>query len=193
MRRLLVFCLAMAAMPCLAQVPGPADFNEGSTVTYDASSQTYSFSWWGRAGRTYAIQESDDLIHWNYVPVFESGTDAVIEWGFTSTSRHFFVRLRYSDAVAVAPNDFDGDGLSDMAEVQNGDDPFSFTTIASGFPNSWAASYGLEPGADASLGSSDQLSYTYDDADRLTNVTAPTTAAVGIVLDEEGNVTTINQ
>ncbi|MEM1157605.1 MAG: hypothetical protein AAGH72_05045, partial [Verrucomicrobiota bacterium] len=72
--------------------------NEGVQVEQDAVSGDWQLKWWGKLGRTYFIQHTNDLrSDWSWVPLVESGGDAVREWGFTSTSDRFFLRLAYSD------------------------------------------------------------------------------------------------
>ncbi len=115
--------------------PTPGAPNEGSALQYDADNQIYHFKWWGRSGRTYFLQSSQDLMQpWNWIPVIETGEDAIKEWAFTSTADMFFVRLRYTDRPTYDPinEDFDGDGVSNILEVQQGSDPFDFYSQSSG-------------------------------------------------------------
>jgi hypothetical protein len=72
----MLLCLAAGAM---AQAPG--QLNSGSQVSYSGTTGVYTFSWWGVAGYTYLIQTSDDLVNWSYLPIVESGSNAVIQWG----------------------------------------------------------------------------------------------------------------
>jgi hypothetical protein len=77
---------------------GPNELNAGSQMIYSGSSGT--FSWWGVAGSTYLIQTSDDLVNWSYLPVVESGSNSIIEWGFTSNSSSLFMKLEYITVTA---------------------------------------------------------------------------------------------
>lgn len=116
------------------------DENEGSTLERDEPNEIWRFKWWGKTGRTYFIQHSEDLMLWNWVPVVESGNDAVKEWGFTSTSDKFFLRLRYTDTPSNDPenDDFDLDGVANLAEVMQGSNPFSWEdTDNDGLPDDW--------------------------------------------------------
>lgn len=131
-----------------ARAQGPSDSNEGSRLIWDNTNSIYRFSWWGRSGRTYFIQHSDDLTQWIYVPVIEPGTDAVKEWGFTSTGGKFFLRLKISDQTATDPNsaDFDGDGVSNYDELLQGTDPLSSVDSDNdGLPDDWETRFGLNP------------------------------------------------
>lgn len=101
----------------IAQTPsGPG---EETRLTHDGSTGTFTFSWWGRAGRTYVIQHSDDLMQWHYVPIIEVGSDQLIQWGFTSTAHKMFLRLKYTASPPGDPLhvDIDGNGLPDDWEL----------------------------------------------------------------------------
>ncbi|WP_172683375.1 Ig-like domain-containing protein [Verrucomicrobium spinosum] len=89
----------------------------------------YNLSWWGRSGWTYFIQQSEDLVNWQYVPVVEAGGGEVISWGFSSTAERQFFRLRLSDAPAggdPGAADFDGDGMGNAQELAAGGDPLNY-------------------------------------------------------------------
>ena len=95
------------------------DPNEGMHLTQDLVEDTFSLSWWGHPSRTYFIQQSEDLIHWNYIPVIEAGQNKVIEWGFATNADKLFLRLKYTDIVTADPfnDDFDSDGISNIHEL----------------------------------------------------------------------------
>ncbi len=94
------------------------DDNEGTRVTVLGPAGAFKLSWWGRAGRTYLIQQSDDLDQWNYVPIIEVGQDQVIEWGFTSTAEKMFFRLTYADEDDPNSGDINGNDLPDIWELE---------------------------------------------------------------------------
>jgi hypothetical protein len=123
----------------LAQTPD--DHNEGSKLEWDSANSIWRFKWWGRQGRTYFIQHSDNLLDpWQWVPAIESGNDSVREWGFTTTGDKFFVRLKCSDIPTTDPSnaDFDGDGVPNLFEVLNGFNPFGLVdAAANGMPDEW--------------------------------------------------------
>lgn len=193
--RTMMALLVMLAFRLSVQGQTATALNEGLGISYSSSTNSFTVSWWGRVGRTYFIQQSDDLLHWNYLPLIESGADDVISWGFSTTASRAFVRLRYTDIATSDPQnaDFDGDGLSNIMELQNGSDPLASDSHGTGTPDGWAAGYGLEPGADMSLDGSNHLVFTYDDSGRVIQMAAPSTTAVGVVFDAEGNVTAVNQ
>ena len=160
----LVFALGVPQFQSIAQTP--TDINEGSRLEFDGANQVFRFKWWARSGRTYFIQHSDNLLNpWQWVPAVESGNDSIKEWAFATTGDKFFVRLKYSDAATSNPggDDFDGDGISNLAEVQQGMNPFNVDSDGDGMSDGWELTHGLNPVMnDASLDS---------DGDGLSNLT----------------------
>ena len=149
--RLLLFSLLVfACLGTVARAQTSTDPNEGCQLSQDSTTGAYTFSWWGRAGRTYFIQQSDDLVTWTYLPVIESGTEQVIQWSFTSNQPQFFLRLKYSDIPTDDPfdADFDGDGISNWNELLQGTDPLVANFDNNGLPSDWEAFYGIAPGTD---------------------------------------------
>lgn len=154
-RAILMACVGLVSTVLLpAQNPG--DPNEGSRVQWDAANGIWRLKWWGKAGRTYFIQHSDNLAEpWQWVPVIESGHGSVREWGFTTSGDRFFLRLRHTDAPTtdLENGDFDGDGLGNMEELLLGTDPLKADTDGDGIPDGWEVEHGLNPfeSADAAL------------------------------------------
>jgi len=165
MRVLLTLLVGFVALTT-ATAQTSTDPNEGSRLTYDSLLGSYEFSWWGQPGRTYFIQQSDDLSAWEYLPLIESGAGDVLAWGFTSTASKLFLRLRYSDIPTSDPfnDDFDGDKISNYDEVVFGTDPLSAVdTDANGLPDDWERFYfghtGVDPNATAPGGGMTNLQH----------------------------------
>ena len=102
------------------------DLNEGTKLEYDGTNEIWRLKWWSRAGNTYFMQHSEDLVTWNWVPAIEAGGDSVKEWGFISNGDRFFMRLQHTDIPSTDPenDDFDGDGFSNLEEILAGSHPF---------------------------------------------------------------------
>ena len=130
---LALICVLVLAGTLFA--PNVNDPNEGAVFTHDSGSH-YTFSWWGRSGRTYFLQHSEDLQTWIYFPdVIESGANWPLSYGFSvSGPSRFFLRLRYTNIPTGNPSaaDFDGDGLSNFDELQRGTDPLNPDTDGDG-------------------------------------------------------------
>ncbi len=131
----------------------PDEVNEGTKLEYDSVNSIWRFKWWGRSGRTYFIQHTDDLQTWSWVPIVEPGNDSIKEWGFTTTSDKFFWRLQYWTGPTTDPegDDFDGDGISNLAEVQQGLSPFKIDSDGDGMPDGYELANGLNPLVNDSL------------------------------------------
>ncbi len=164
-----LFLIAATLVP-LVEAQTPDDPNEGSRLEWDAANSIWRFKWWGRPGRTYFIQHSDDLHTWVWLPLVEPGNNAVREWGFTSTGNKFFLRLMYSDLASSDPenDDFDGDGVSNLAEVMQGTSPLrTADSDSDGLPDDWETTMGLDPqsgsGSDGATGDADQDGLTNEE------------------------------
>ena len=145
MKKILISLSCLFALVGITLAQGPTDPNEGSRLSSNSVTGVYTFGWWGRYGRTYFIQHSDDLIHWSYFPVIETGLDQPIQWGFTSTGNRFFVRLRYTDIPTYNPftADFDSDGVGNYNELMQGTDPLSAQMDANGLPFDWETYFNI--------------------------------------------------
>ena len=125
-----------------------SDPNEGSKLEYDSANSIWRFKWWGREGRTYFIQYSEDLGEpWQWLPLIETGGDSIIELGVTTTADRFFLRLKCSDIATSDPegSDFDGDTISNIDEILQGLSPFSPDSDGDGMPDGYEVSSGLDP------------------------------------------------
>jgi hypothetical protein len=130
--RILLGCFFLQALYVGAWSQTATDDNEGTKLEYDSANDIWRFKWWAKAGRTYFVLHSEDLVTWTWVPIVEPGDASVKEWGFTSTTDKFFLRLKYTDQATSDPegDDFDNDGVSNLEEVQNGTDPLSLPAAA---------------------------------------------------------------
>jgi hypothetical protein len=132
MKRSLCGGFALIGSVLALAAPTAGDLNEGTQVSLDSGTGAFTFAWWGRANRTYFIQTSETLTTWTYLPVIETGTDAVIQYGFTSNGTRLFFRLRHTDQTSTDPNmaDFDGDGIPNGWELAHGLDPLNASDAA---------------------------------------------------------------
>ncbi len=141
MKRHLPGLIASLAAAASLWAQGPDDPNEGSRFEFDSTHSIYTFSWWGRAGRTYFVQRSEGLLDWSYVPgLIEPGDGSVVAWDFTIPENRLFLRLQSTDIPTDDPegDDFDGDGVSNADELLAGTDPFSFIDSDSdGLSDDW--------------------------------------------------------
>ncbi|NDC75598.1 hypothetical protein EBZ70_10015 [bacterium] len=155
--RLLSSTLLLAAIfhapPLRAQAA--ADLNEGLRLTANtATPGTYEVSWWGRAGHTYFLQRSEDLIApWGYFPLIETGRDAAVRYGFSTPNDRIFVRLRLQESTLADPYgaDSDGDGIPDGWELEHGLNPFDAsdaTVVVANLSNLALYQNSVGPGAD---------------------------------------------
>jgi len=133
MKRALLLMLSLT-MPMQAQTA--ADWNEGLQVSAGAQAGEYSVSWWGKAGRTYFIQQSFDMMTWTYAPVVMSGEDDVCGLNIACGEFRQFWRLRHTDQTytgTAGEADFDDDGLTNADELVAGTDPFNLDSDGDGF------------------------------------------------------------
>lgn len=215
MKRLIIIAICLIASLNVGFGQLATDPNEGSWITQD-SPGAFTLRWYGRAGRTYFIQTSVDLLGaWIYVNEIEAGQNLVIPYGFTSSNDKFFLRLKYSDIPTDDPqgDDFDGDGVSNAAELQAGLDPLNFSdTDSDGVSDDWEMFYfgnlshlagdiedggtltnkeqaelGMNPLLNEAATAGVRKNYTYDLVGRLTGASG-VAATIGYTLDEEGNI-----
>jgi hypothetical protein len=178
-----------SVLPMQAQTA--ADLNEGLQVTTGAQAGDFTVSWWGKAGRTYFVQQSFDLMTWQYVPVVMSGEEDVSGLNFSCSETRQFWRLRYTDQTytgTAADADFDDDGLTNLEEATLGTDPFSEDTDGDGISD--ADEVSMESDPKVNDWTPRLVEFVYDDTNRLTGHAAPGQTAAVFAPDSEGNVKT---
>ena len=112
--------------------------------------------WYGHAGRTYFVQISDPNDHlrkWIWAPIIETGNDEDISYEVDGTADKGFFRLWFTDEPTADPDggDFDGDGLSNLAEVlTHQTNPLKSDTDGDGLLDGWEIANSLDPNDDGS-------------------------------------------
>jgi hypothetical protein len=156
MKRFLFIAMALFACGSLSvHAQTATDVNEGVRVAADATTGTQLLTWWGKAGRTYFVQQSFDLLTWNFVPTVESGTETVCGLNLASSDPRQFWRLVYTDTPTggnALTADYDGDGVSNYDEVSPafGTNPFLRDSDWDGYTDQEEFTAGTSPTAGAS-------------------------------------------
>lgn len=167
---------AFAASAVLSQTALTKEANPQLSLVRTSPTQ-FTFDWTGEAGWTYFVQTSTDgMMTWDYVPEVEHGTthDAypfITEAGGGLASK-FFVRLQLSNypvanAAQALLADFDGDGLSNRAELKHSlqTSPLDWDSDMDGLNDGWEVNHGYNPktieaGSKAPSSDSDSDGYT---------------------------------
>jgi hypothetical protein len=142
--------LALAAM--LAAISPLASQEQNSEVIQ--VSPDMFLRWYGHAGRTYFVQISDPNDHlrkWIWAPIIETGNDEDISYEVDGTADKGFFRLWFTDEPTADPDggDFDGDGLSNLAEVvTHQTNPLKADTDGDGLLDGWEVANSLDPNDD---------------------------------------------
>jgi len=122
--------LALTAVPSQAQGLDLPKVN----IEQDEVNNHIRMSWHSEVGFTYFILHSLDLKDWTYLNVIEPGNGQEKEWAYPMPNpSKFFLRLHLTDRPGDAfTGDFDGDGLSNQAEVALGLNPLKADTDGDG-------------------------------------------------------------
>lgn len=92
--------LSLVVLLCVVTV-GQAQLPQPSPTLTEGTGNTWNLDWEGIPGRTYFLQQSDDLVNWQFFPTIEVGYGYPIPYGFTSTGEKCFVRLLYTDDTST--------------------------------------------------------------------------------------------
>lgn len=114
---------------------------------------TWNLRWWGVTGRSYFLQASDDLQTWHFAPLIEGGNDEAIEYETGALGERYFIRVVYTDQTApdLDAADFDGDNLSNLAEITtHHTHPLRSDSDNDSLPDDWEIGQGLDPNDDGS-------------------------------------------
>ncbi len=181
---------------------------------------TWNVDWVGIPIRTYFVQWSLDLVTWSYAPVVDYGTGPLSYGIDTGGVNKFFIRLKWTDTPTDDPElaDFDGDGISNIAEINGGTDPFTFIdSDGDGLADTWEMihfgnlaqdaigdgdndgfknldefRYQLDPASNDATNTSGKRNFSYS-LNRLTGVTSSVGAALAITYDGNSNITGVSQ
>jgi hypothetical protein len=189
MKPFLMLMLLWMGAGVTARAQSAVDLNEGLQLVKDGGTGIFTLSWWGKSGRTYFIQTSPDMLTWSYLPFVETGVADVSGIQFTNTGERQFWRLRFTDAATggnAETADFDGDGLGNLFEVENGLDPLSADSDGDGVGDADEVDFNLnKTGNDMAQNAA---TLQYNDVNRLVQkVESGVTHAVQY--DREGNIT----
>ncbi|WP_309381957.1 hypothetical protein [Cerasicoccus frondis] len=132
MKREFTITLAYALMQTIGHGQTSSDLNSGLIISHDEDTGANTVSWWGIRDHAYTIQTSDDLDNWTYINSIFVGEDRVedsFNFSLQGGAQRAFFRLKFTDApvgtVDVGVLDFDGDGIQNQTELDNGTDLFS--------------------------------------------------------------------
>lgn len=119
--------------------------NDGLTLEHDPVEDSSLLSWWGIEDRFYFIQQSEDLVKWTFMPIFEVGSDDILSWGFRSNAPKLFFRALHTADIdsELMQADYDEDGLATWQEYQLGSHPFNPSTHGGGIFDGIALKLGL--------------------------------------------------
>jgi hypothetical protein len=147
MKLLFRFHFALASL-ALAVPIAMAQTTQPQVALTSTGAGTWQAAWAGVTQRTYFMQRSNNLVDWQYAPVIEYGTGTKSFSLTTQGLNKHFLRLQYTDVPGIntlqqaKDADFDNDGLSNLREVSELQNPPSpFLADGDGYePRTWVTS-----------------------------------------------------
>lgn len=126
-------------------------------IEQDPTTGGVDLRFWSHEGRIYFFEHSLDLYSWNALPDYVIGNNELVTYGVTFIPPTSFFRLGSVQAswADFLLEDFDGDGLTNGYELQNGLNPFSRDTDRDGLPDGYEIAFALDPFANDALGDAD--------------------------------------
>jgi hypothetical protein len=150
MKRLSFLILGFVGCCGMSTVTAQTPIQPPVTITKVGAVANITFA--GVPGRVYTMQTSTNLQTWTTCPAVELGAGSNIVWAACSTGARYFMRLRYSTTTnntLGATGDADGDGLSNITEINAGTDPFNADTdgdlLPDGLEIAWGATFTVNP------------------------------------------------
>jgi len=142
-------CLA-GAIALIGCAVADAQTQTPPAISKDEKTQEMKLDWQSPKNRTFFLQFSNDLQNWSYNGTLDFGIGHHQELLDTNAPTRFF-RLRYSDLPIATLGeaqsaDFDLDGLSNLAELQESrTDPLGKDTDGDGLPDGWEVAHWISP------------------------------------------------
>lgn len=123
--------------------------DETIAITHGSSPNTLALSWFGHTGRAYFVQYTPTLENagsWTFLPVVEAGANATLTYGASAPGENgrFFARTVVQSSSSSNPSfeDFDGDKILSMDEIQAGLNPLVSTdSDTDNLPDDWERFY----------------------------------------------------
>jgi len=105
-----------------------------------------SVTWQGQDGYVYFLQWSNDLTNWNYVSTIYQGAGSY-NWAYPITSDTVICRVLAVYVPSTDPNldDFDDDGITNLAELSLGLNPLNPDSDGDGFEDGLEQELGTNP------------------------------------------------
>jgi hypothetical protein len=145
-KRLSSLIFTLALLHAIHAEPAADSPNDGLMLLHDPLEHSSLLSFWGINDRFYFIQQSEDLVKWTFMPIFEVGSDDVISWAFRSNAPKLFYRAIHTSDInsELMQADYDEDGVATALEYGYGSHPFNPDTFGDGIFDGIAFKLGLQ-------------------------------------------------